>query len=435
MSLLRFLPRFREAYRAIEIHKERERWPRWKIESFQLERLNSLWQQARRHVPYYRNLNFQCSLPPTFASLEEFRARMPLLPRRLVREQPRAFFSEQAAPGRWHLTGGSTGNPMKIYWGHSAHREVLQAQYRFHALWGLDIFERAAFLWGHGASFLPGFAGRLAKAKQPVEDQLRQRRRFSAYRLGRDDLQGYLRRMAAFQPQVLYGYSHAIYLLAREAERMDLSWDSLKVVIMSAEPVTDKIRAAVEQAFGVPGIAEYGSIECGFMAGECVDRTLRVREDLVLLELQGRAEGGYELVLTVLSNDSFPLIRYPIGDLTGKPLEIPPEGFAILGKIDGRANDLLTCRSGRIIHPALVEEIFEHIPGVRCYRVIQKGDGSIEALVEGLEEQAPVNTVRLNKKLTELLDGYPVQVQVVRQMPCLPSGKHRWISSERTCAG
>ena len=54
MTLLRCLPRFRKAYRAMEIYQERESWSRWKIESFQLDRINALWQQAVRHVPYYQ---------------------------------------------------------------------------------------------------------------------------------------------------------------------------------------------------------------------------------------------------------------------------------------------------------------------------------------------------------------------------------------------
>ena len=432
MTWLRWLPRFRKAYRAIEILQERESWTRWKIESFQLDRINSLWQQAIRHVPYYRNLVIQAALPPAFFSLEEFKSSVPLLPRQTVRDRPLAFFSDQATPGRWHYTSGSTGAPMHSYWGHSAHQEVLRAKYRFHDLWGLDILGKMVFLWGHGASFEPGLTGCLAQIKQPIEDRLRRRLRLSAYRLGRDDLQGYLRQIAAFQPQALYGYSHAAYLLAQEAERLDFQSDTLKLIIMSAEPVTDKIRATVEKAFDVPGIVEYGSVECGFTAGEGTDRKVRVREDIVFLESIARERENYALALTVMTNYSFPLIRYLIGDVTSTPLEIPPVGFAVLGKVDGRDNDLLTSRSGRTIHPTVVEELFDHTPGVRCYRVIQKSDGSIAALLELLEKGARVDTDWLIKKLSKLVEGFPVQVEVVPGMPGLPSGKHRWVISEPT---
>jgi hypothetical protein len=57
---------------------------------------------------------------------------------------------------------------------------VLRAKYRFQAMWGVDVFDRTAFLWGHSASLKPGLAGRVARAQQPVEDRLRNRLRLSA---------------------------------------------------------------------------------------------------------------------------------------------------------------------------------------------------------------------------------------------------------------
>jgi hypothetical protein len=54
MKVLRFLPRFRKAYRSLETYAARESWSREAIESYQLERLNALWEHAVAHVPYYR---------------------------------------------------------------------------------------------------------------------------------------------------------------------------------------------------------------------------------------------------------------------------------------------------------------------------------------------------------------------------------------------
>ena len=181
MTLLRLLPRFQKAYRELEIFKEREGWTRGMIESFQLERLNALWRHATAHVPYYRKLISRCALPEYFSTLAEFTQHVPILPRNEVKNQPLAFISEKAACGSWCRTGGSTGIPMDIYWGHDAHLEVLRAKYRHHNMWGLDIFGRMIFLWGHGASLRPGLAGFLSRIKQPIEDRMRNRLRLSAY--------------------------------------------------------------------------------------------------------------------------------------------------------------------------------------------------------------------------------------------------------------
>jgi phenylacetate-CoA ligase len=342
-----------------------------------------------------------------------------------------AFISEKATHGSWQRTGGSTGRPLDVYWGYDAHLEMLRAKYRFYHMWGIDIFDRMVFLWGHGASFSPGWAGILARIRQPAEDRLRNRLRLSAYQLGREDLHRYLRRIAAFCPASLYGYSNAVYLLALEAMVMGFHCDSLKLVILTSEPVSPKIRATVQRAFGVPASLEYGSIECDFIAGESADGTLRVREDVVFLETIGRTDGSYYIVLTVLTNPSFPLIRYSIGDMTRVPLESPSAGFAILKSVDGRDNDLLMSRTGRILHPTIIEEIFDHTPGVRRYRVTQKADGSLAVLVESMDKQPIFNTSILLQKLSGLFEGYPVEVEVVSEVPSLLSGKHRWILSEQ----
>ncbi len=205
----------------------------------------------------------------------------------------------------------------------------------------------------------------------------------------------------------------------------------MKLVILTAEPVSPKIIARAERAFRVPAISEYGSIECGFLAGEWIDRTLRVREDIVFIETAARAEGFYDIILTVLTKPSFPLIRYSVGDVTHEPLNTPSAGFAILESVDGRDNDLLMSRTGQILHPTIIEEIFDRTPGVRRYRVIQKTDGSHEVMVESMDRQPIFDTATVLRKLSDLFEGYPVEVNVVSEVPSLVSGKHRWILSER----
>src|SRR3954463_11055871 len=121
MTLLRLLPRFRAAYRALAELERRERWPRADLEGLQLERLNRVWLHARAHVPYYRRLAGRLGLPVRFAGLAEFQDRVPLLHKQHVRENPRDFLSDRATPGHWTRTGGSTGTPMQVFWGKPGH--------------------------------------------------------------------------------------------------------------------------------------------------------------------------------------------------------------------------------------------------------------------------------------------------------------------------
>jgi phosphoenolpyruvate phosphomutase len=431
MKLARFLPRFRTAYRSLETLEAREHWLRSDIEAFQLQRLNSVWGQAIAHVPYYRKLASEIGAPHRFASVAEFSSIVPVLPKAAIQAEPRALYSEIAARGHWTRTGGSTGRPMNCYWATEAHLEMLRCKYRFLASWDRDFFDRTAFLWGHSTTFKPGLMGRVAKWRMLLEDRFRNRIRLSAYRLGRDTLRDYLRRIAAFRPTMLYGYSRALALLAQEAEATGFRCDSLKLAVLTGEPTFPHYVTAIERAFQIPAAGEYGSVECGFLAGEGPDRVLRVREDLVLLETPLRDDGRYDVLVTILNNPSFPLLRYAIGDVTDAPLDIPPVGFARLFAVAGRNNDLVISHGGAYLHSAHFDALFKYeTSAIRGFRVRQHPDGSLHVALELRDPQAQIDLGGLAAKLRGLVEGYPVSIEVVEALPQTPAGKHRLVISD-----
>jgi phenylacetate-CoA ligase len=256
--------------------------------------------------------------------------------------------------------------------------------------------------------------------------------RLPAQYLAPEDLRAHLARIRRFAPHGIYGLSKAVHLLAREAVASAFACPSLRLVILTGEPPPPGGRQAVEVAFGVPAVEEYGAVECGFIAGEAPDRTLRVREDRVLLETLPRPDGRFDLVLTVLDNPSFPLIRYAIADVTDRPLRLPERGFAILHDVAGRDCDLLVSRSGRRLHPVNVDNLFEGDlgRGVRRYRVRQAADGAVLAEVEPEGRAAAPDAGTIQARLGQLVEGFPVRVEVVCALPAAPRGKHRVISSE-----
>jgi phenylacetate-CoA ligase len=434
MKLLRYLPRFQRAYRELGRLAEREMWSRAQIEAWQLERLNAVWRHAMQHVPYYRHLARERKLPRQFESLPQYRSDVPLLPKAAIREQPTRLLSEQASRGFWKRTSGSTMSPMSCYWAKEAHLEMLRAKYRFQAMWGVDVLDRIAVLWGQSGSFQPGWKGRLARWRQPVEDRLRGRLRLPAYHLRREELREYLRRVAAFRPAMLYGYSLAMVLLAEEAAATGFRCDALKAFVMTSEAVLPRYVEVAEKALGVPALTEYGAVECGFLAGEWRDRTLRVREDMVLLETLPLDDGRYEIVVSVLNNPSFPLLRYPIGDATDAPLETPPHGFAWLRNLAGRTEDLLVTRTGAYLHWTHLEALFKYqAQSVRRYHVRQHRDGRLTVHVE-LNDGAHFDAAVLRQTISELVEGFPVQVEIVDELPPTRAGKHRAIVSEHEVA-
>ncbi len=430
-QFIKWLPRFREAYRQLDTLAERESWPRAEIESLQLRRLNELWQHASHHVPYYHQLRDDHDLPPQFSDLAEFRRRMPVLRKEELRSQNSAFLSSQAKRGRWYRTSGSTGIPLRAFRAREAHLETLRAKYRFYQMWGHGLFDPMVWLWSNDGGG-PGWTGRIATWRQDWADWARNRMRLQASELCPRYLREYLSRIARFRPTAIYGYSRATHLLAREALAAGFHCDSLKLVNVSGEAATGRMIDEIEQAFGVPAVMEYGCIEFGTVAVEWPDRSMRVREDMVLAETLARADGRYDLLLTTLNNSSFPLIRYEVGDVTDAPLTQPDSGFSVLPAVCGRTDDLLLSRGGHVIDATYVDELFEydHFDAVRRYRVHQQTDGMLSVTLELSDPARPPDTARIRQQLEELVEGYPVQVRFVDSIEQTAAGKLRVVTSD-----
>lgn len=419
-------PRIRRAYRAQAELEAREHWPRERIDAYQLMRVNELWRHAVEHVPYHRALRAELGLPDRFDTLDQFRDRLPILDKTTLRTRAAEFKSERPGRGAYRQTSGSTGRPMEFFWNHGAHHEVLRARYRFYCSWGVDIVDRTAFVWGGG-----GLHQRFDDVRQSIEDRLRGRLRLGADILDPLTLRENLDRIRHHRPTMLYGFTQAIYLLAREAIVSDVDCPSLRAVVVTGEIATPHVLATIETAFGVPAVVEYGSTECNLIAGLAPDRTLRVREDVVLLETELRTDGRYDLVMTVLGNHAFPLLRYRIEDTSGRPLETGPAGFAILHDLVGRDDDLIFTSDGAPVHSAAIDEVFEDRTDlVRRYRVHQRGDGAVEVQMIPTEQCTDDDEAAIAAALRQIVGDYPVEVEAVERIETTEAGKHRVVTSD-----
>ena len=254
--MMRFLPRFRFAAKQLPRLAERESWSREQIERWQLERLNDVWQHAIRYVPHYRELAAECALPDHFNSLVEYADTVPVLNKSLVRDHPNRFLSEKPDEGRWHRTSGSTGKPMSIYWSNQAHAQHLHTKYRRDAMFGVDVFDRKAFVWGNPDRFAQGFSGLVSRYKSYWCDRLRNRLRLVPYEMDQLTRERYVRKLAQFRCRMIYGYASAMEQIAHSALQMDIEFPYLKFIVLSAEPVYPRVVELVEEAFGVPCVAE-----------------------------------------------------------------------------------------------------------------------------------------------------------------------------------
>jgi phenylacetate-CoA ligase len=235
--------------------------------------------------------------------------------------------------------------------------------------------------------------------------------------------------MVEFRPAVIYSYSSAALLLAQAAAGGGWSLPSLRVVIVTSEPASPVMLEAITAGLGAPAAVEYGAAECGLIAYQAPDGRLRVREDLVRVETR-RDGASYEILITVLENPSFPLFRYRIGDMTDVELSTPARGFATLGRILGRDNDVLTTARGARVHSEAVTHALEHLPEIVRFSARQDSSGKVTVWIETHGTPQARALDRTKTRLSQLLDGQSVEFRSVDVIPSSGSGKHRWIVSE-----
>jgi phenylacetate-CoA ligase len=149
----------------------------------------------------------------------------------------------------------------------------------------------------------------------------------------------------------------------------------LRIAFLGAEPHSDEIRQRVERYFGLEAFNSYGLSEMNGpgVAFECSEKQgMHIWEDAFLVEIidpdtlepLDQGEEG-ELVMTTLSREAMPIIRYRTSDLTS----ILPGGcpcgriHSRLDRVKGRTDDMLIIK-GVNIFPVQVEQALMEIPEV-----------------------------------------------------------------------
>lgn len=398
----------------------------------QADRLRALMTHAIRHVPYYRDWARQrgasAETPPP---LEQW----PIATKALFRSDIEAFQSE-AVPVRNMVTtktSGSSGEPFQL----RVHRS--STDYSYACLWrslrrhGLRPGDRRIYVWGRSFEFdATGSAVRKARARQRIRNWLNNTLAINAYDLTNENIDSAIELIERFRPVYLHGYVSALYAIARRMMDANRSFRGFTpiAVITESEKLYEFQRSAMREAFGCKILEHYGSVEFGNIAQPDTAGRLRIAEDLFKLETLSNGE----LLVTNLLSQSYPLIRFRLGDLV--TLAEPPVDddlpYGVLAEVTGRTVDLIPVRAGGYVHGvALAHVVDPHLRYVRKYQIHQAGlDHFVVRLVSEhpLPEEVPSQIKRDLHKLV----GASVSIDVQRVDDIQPSasGKFRWVLSD-----
>ncbi|MEU5053184.1 phenylacetate--CoA ligase PaaK [Streptomyces sp. NPDC021096] len=418
-----------------------ERMPREELTALQLTRLRTTLRHAYDNVPFYRRSFDAAGLRPEDCRTLADLARFPFTTKADLREQyPFGMFAvDRSRVRRLHASSGTTGTPTVVgyterdldLWAGVVARSLRAAGCRpgdtVHVAYGYGLFTG-----GLGAHY---GAERLGCTVIPASGGMTERQ---------------VRIIQDLRPRVIMVTPTYMLTLLDEFERqgVDPRGTSLKVGVFGAEPWTEAMRQEIEERCAIDAVDIYGLSEVigPGVAQECVETKdgPHIWEDHFFPEIvdpvtgQALPDGAHgELVLTSLTKEAMPVIRYRTRDLT-RLLPGTARAFRRMERITGRADDMLIVR-GVNLFPSQIEEIVLHVPGLaphfqlrltregRMDRLTVRAEARQEATAAQREAAAQETARRVKEGI-----GVSVTVEVVDPQTLERSmGKLRRVVDER----
>ena len=400
-----------------------------RLMELQLTRLRDHLAFADQHVPYYRRLFAEHDVVPArIQTLQDFQ-RVPSLTRDLLRSQFDGLAADVCMKGRLRrATGGSSGSPVFVLIDAERMGVGEGMRLRSHRWFGLEPGAREVVLWGSPIEITK------QDRIRSIRDRILNTVLLSAFDMSEAALARYADFIARRQPEKMYGYASAFYLLARYLQTT--RWQpprTLKAIFTTAEPLFDFQRKVVEDAFECRVATEYGSRDAGLTANECPEGSLHIPAEGILVEIEGAGpDGAGEIVVTNLYSPSMPIIRYRTGDLGRLDSTPCPCGRTLprIKAVEGRRTDFLVAADGRVLHALAIIYVLRDTPGLREFRVVQETVDHITIQVLPESPLSPVTIKTLIDRVRQLLgQNVEVAVEPVSAMPVTPSGKFRYVTS------
>jgi phenylacetate-CoA ligase len=196
---------------------------------------------------------------------------------------------------------------------------------------------------------------------------------------------------------------------------------SLTEIITFAETVKPELRRSAQEAFGAKVTDRYSCEELGVIALQCPRHDhYHVMSASVVVEIvddEGRACAPGQpgrVLLTGLQSFAMPLIRYEVGDYAewGGPCDCGIT-LPVIGRIWGRERSFIRLPDGSLRLARLTGEYWRAIAPIGEYRVLQYGDGLIEAFVTCERALSEAERGAMKAMLQKVL-GYPFEVVVTQ---------------------
>jgi phenylacetate-CoA ligase len=397
------------------------------LEQEQLERLEATLSRVYRHVPFYHRKFDEVGFEPDgFRSIADLE-KLPFTTKEDLRENhPYGLFAVPLRDVvRVHASSGTTGRATAVgYTRNDLHTwSDLVARHLVAGGVTKDDVVQIAFDYGlfTGAFGLHAGAERVGASVIPV----------SSANVARQ-----IAIMRDYKTTALVcAPSHALQVAdALRESGVPRSALALRFGLFGAEPWSESMRREIEEKLAIVATDNYGLSEVmgPGVAGECLERNgLHLAEDHFLVEvidpqtLRPVAPGEVgELVVTTLTREAIPVVRYRTRDLTALLPGACPCGRTLrrMARVKGRSDDLLFVKGVKVF-PSEIESVLFEVEGIAPHYqiVLERKAGTDEAtvLVE-MSEAIFFDQMRRQTELRETIQrrlaselGVSVEVKLV----------------------
>lgn len=387
---------------------EKECISREALKQLQLERLQAAVLRVYMNVPFYRKKFDALGIDPdSFRSLEDL-SKLPFTSKDDLRmSYPYGMFAVPLREVvRVQASSGTTGMPTAVGYTRNDIKNWSNLAARILVAGGVtqnDIVQ-IAFDYGlfTGALGLHYGAERVGASVIPISN-VNTRRQVKI-------MQDFKTTALMCTPGHALSISHTITEMGINVNSM-----SLKYGLFGAEPWSEVMRNELQEKLKIIATDNYGLSEVMSpgVAGECQERNgLHINEDHFLIEvvdpetLDPLPDGQTgELVITTLTKEAFPVIRFRTRDLTSLITEPCPCGrtFVKMSKVLGRTDDMIKIK-GITVFPSQIESVLFEIEGTEPhFQVILERKAAVDELTVLVEVSESIffDQVRKQKDFIE----------------------------------
>jgi phenylacetate-CoA ligase len=356
----------------LKIMPELRKWRsiQWKssdeLSNIQQRNLDALITFAISQCPWYRKLGIELTRDAV-SSLKKF----PVLTKRIINDHLDDLVCGEKGSLLKRMSSGSTGQRTVVFTDRLRHSTAMASQM---LLWEWAGYKLGAPILQLGMSLSRGIVKRTKDILLRTDYQL-------AFNLHKASVLSVLKFYRGRNDFILGGYASGLYSYAKFAEEAGLDDIAFRSVISFGDKLFPHYRDTIEKQFHTKVFDTYGCAEGIVIAGQCEKMNYHIMTNHVFIEIVddvGREVSPCEIgnvLLTRLDSFSMPLIRYKLGDLAiaGDPAAVCScgRGFPLLGGVIGRDTDIVKTRSGKRMIVHFFTGIFEHIPEIKQFRVVQ----------------------------------------------------------------